>query len=67
MKRSGLMRATTKVLRYGLTKPFAFSFFTTSATLSSSSSSISAVLLVRLERLASGSSENSVSRRTNGL
>lgn len=40
MKRSGFDRATTKTFSYGLTKPFAFSFCTTSATFWSSSRSL---------------------------
>ena len=48
-KRRGLMRATTKALRYGLTNPRSLSAFTAATTASSSSS----IALARSSRVTS--------------
>src|SRR4029077_2017169 len=61
--RSGLIRATTKERKYGLTSPRSFSLLTTAATFSSNSSTIAARFSLTFSVARRGSSENSSSRR----
>ena len=68
IQRSGLMRATTKVRRYGLTKPASLSFSTTSVdALVELDQHARRAFRARRSPSCSGSSENSSSRRTIGL